>query len=76
MITFEKALEVVSQLPREQQEMLIEIVKKRSAEARRQEMIEECREALEEYQAGKLEAMSAQEAIADLHCYLHDNEGE
>ncbi|NEP14193.1 MAG: hypothetical protein F6K14_29165 [Symploca sp. SIO2C1] len=45
MITFENALEVVSQLPREQQEMFIEIVKKRSAEARRQEMIEECREA-------------------------------
>ena len=74
MITFENALEVVSQLPREQQEMLIEIVRKRSAEARRQEMIEECREALAEYQAGKLEAMSAEEAIADLRCYLQDNQ--
>ena len=74
MITFENALEVVSQLPREQQEMLIEIVRKRSAEARRQEMIEECREALAEYQAGKLEVMSAEEAIADLRCYLQDNQ--
>jgi hypothetical protein len=70
MITFEKVLEVVSQLPREQQEMLIEIVKKRTAEARRQEMIEECREALAEYQTGKLKGMSAREAITNLRCYL------
>ena len=76
MITFENALEVVSQLPREQQEMLIEILKKRSTELRRQEMVEECREALAEYQTGKLKAMSAEEAIADLRCYLQDNEGE
>ena len=76
MITFENALEVVSQLPREQQEMLIEILKKRSAELRRQEMVEECHEALAEYQAGKLKTMPAEEAIADLRSYLQDKEGE
>ena len=76
MITFENVLDLVSQLPREQQEMLIDIVKKRGAEARRQEMIEECREALAEYQEGKLKPMSAKEAIADLRRYLQDAEGE
>jgi hypothetical protein len=76
MITFENALEVVSQLPREQQEMLIEIVKKRCVEVRRQEFLRECREALAEYQEGKLVPMSAEEAIADLRRYLENSEDE
>ncbi len=74
MITFENVLEIVSQLPREQQEMLIEIVRKRMSEARRQEIMTECQEALAEYRTGKLKAMSATQAIADLRHYLEDNE--
>jgi hypothetical protein len=74
MITFENVLEIVTQLPREQQEMLIEIVKKRTIEARRQEMLEECREALAEYQTGNLKPMSATEVIAELRYYLEDND--
>ncbi len=56
MITFENALEVVSQLPREQQELLADIVKKRLVEVRRREIMEECREALAEYRTGNLKA--------------------
>ncbi len=74
MITFENVLEIVSQLPREQQEMLIEIVRKRMIEARRQEIMAECQEALGEYRTGNLKAMSATQAIADLRHYLEDNE--
>ena len=77
MITFENALEIVSQLPREQQEMLIYIVKKRMIEARRQEIMAECQEALTEYRTGKLPGMSATQAIADLrHYLLEDNKDE
>jgi hypothetical protein len=65
MITFENALEVVSQLPREQQELLADIVKKRTAEVRRLEIREECREALAEYRTGDLKPMSAEEAITE-----------
>lgn len=49
MITFENVLEIVTKLSREQQEMLIEIVRKRMIEARRQEILTECQEALAEY---------------------------
>ncbi len=49
MITFADALDVVSQLPIEQQEELIDIIKRRSAEARRRQILEECREGLAEY---------------------------
>ena len=76
MITFENALEIVSQLPREQQEMLIEIVKKRMIEDRRQEIMAECQEALREYRTDKLEGISATQAIADLRHYLEDNKHE
>jgi len=49
MITFEAALDAVSQLPIEQQEVLIDILKKRNTEARRNQILEECREGLAEY---------------------------
>ena len=70
MITFENALEVDSQLPREQQELLADIVKKRTTEVRRQEIRSECREALAEYRTGHLKPMSAEEVISELRCYL------
>lgn len=76
MITFENVLEIVTQLPREQQEMLIYIVRQRMIEARRQEILEECQEALAEYRTGKLKGMSANQAIADLRHYFVNNEDE
>ena len=53
--------------------MLIYIVKKRMIEARRQEIMAECEEALTEYRTGKLQGMPATQAIADLRHYLQDN---
>ncbi|MCA2642756.1 MAG: hypothetical protein EWV49_19480 [Microcystis aeruginosa Ma_QC_Ch_20071001_S25] len=76
MITFENALELVSQLPREQQEMLIEIVKKRCVEVRRQEFLRECQEGLTEYRSGNLQPMTVEDAIADLDRYLEDSEDD
>ncbi len=52
MITFEEALEVVSQLPIEQQEALVNIVKQRYLETRRKEIAQECNAALAEYKKG------------------------
>jgi hypothetical protein len=74
MITFENALEMVDQLPIEQQEMLVDIIQKRHAEVRRREIIQECREALAEYREGNLEALTAEEAISDLRAYLNHSE--
>jgi hypothetical protein len=70
MITFESALDAVSQLSIDQQEMLIDILKKRNAEVRRREILEKCREGLAEYRSGVLKAQTAEEAIADLRSYV------
>ena len=74
MITFENALDAVSQLSIDQQEMLIDIIRKRNTELRRKQIIEECREGLAEYRSGVLKPMTAEEAIADLHSYLNEPE--
>lgn len=74
MITFEKVLDLVSQLSIEQQQLLIDIIKKRNAEVRRQEIVEECREALSEYREGNLTPLTAEAAIIDLRSYLNDSE--
>jgi hypothetical protein len=74
MITFEDALDVVSQLSVEQQEELIDIIKRRNAEVRRRQILEECREGLAEYRSGTLKPQTAKEAIADLRSYLESPE--
>lgn len=71
MITFEEALEVVSQLPIEQQRILVDIVKRRYQETRRKEIAQECHEALTEYREGNLVSQTPQEAISDLHTFLN-----
>jgi hypothetical protein len=74
MITFEGALDAVSQLSIDQQEMLIDILRKRNAEVRRLQILEECREGLAEYRSGVLMAQTAEEAISDLRSYLDSSE--
>jgi hypothetical protein len=73
-MTFESVLEAVSQLPREQQEILADIVKKRCVEVRRQEFLRECQEGLAEYREGNLKSMTVEEAITELHRYLQEDE--
>jgi hypothetical protein len=75
-MTFENVLEAVSRLPREQQEILADIVKKRCLEMRREEILQESKEALAEYRAGNLKPMTAEEAIAELHRYLQEDDDE
>ncbi len=74
MITFENALDAVSQLSIDQQEMLIDIIRRRNTELRRNQILEECREGLREYRSEVLKPMTAEEAIADLHSYLDESE--
>ncbi len=74
MITFESALDAVSQLSIDQQETLIDILRKRNAEVRRRQILEECREGVAEYRSGVLKSQSAEEAIAYLRGYLDSSE--
>jgi len=66
MVTLENILELANQLTDEQQEMLSEIVKNRLRETRRKQIIQDCHEAIAEFKAGGLKAMTAQEIIAEL----------
>ena len=70
MITFESTLDAVSQLSIDQQEILIDILRKRNAEVRRRQILEECREGWAEYRSVVLKSLTAEEAIADLRSYL------
>ncbi len=74
MITFESALDAVSQLSLDQQEILIDILRKRNAEVRRRQILEECHEGLTEYHSGVLKVQTAEEAIVDLRSYLNSED--
>lgn len=70
MSTFEQILDQVSELPIDQQELLIDIVQRRTKDVRRQELAKTSKEALAEYQTGHLNPQTAEEAIAELRTYL------
>jgi hypothetical protein len=53
-ITFNDALEIVESLPQEQRESLIEIVKSRLIEERRNKLAQSIKEAREEYARGEV----------------------
>jgi tryptophan 2,3-dioxygenase len=76
MVTLENVLELANQLTDEQQEMLYEIVRKRLYESRRKQIIKDCHVAIDEFKAGGLKPMTAQEAIAALELHLNTPEIE
>ncbi|MFZ1401158.1 MAG: hypothetical protein WAS33_29910 [Candidatus Promineifilaceae bacterium] len=73
-ISLDEALETVMQLPPEQQEMLIDIVRHRQIERRRQEMAEDAQQSLAAYQAGEYKPQSAVQIIRELHLGLDEDD--
>jgi len=74
MNTLDQVLETASQLPREQQEMLINILQKRLYESRRIEIATDAQQTLTEFRAGKFQHQSAEDAIIALRECLHEPE--
>ena len=74
MVTLDQSLDMVLQLTPEEQDMLIEIVKKRQIELRRKEIAISAREAIAEYRAGKTKPESADEVILKLHQSLNEKD--
>ncbi|ELS00087.1 hypothetical protein [Gloeocapsa sp. PCC 73106] len=70
MKTFEELLELVTELPIDQQELLIDIVGRRTTEIRRKELAKSSQSALAEFKTGNLKAQTAIEAIIELRTYL------
>jgi len=73
-VTLQQALDTVEQLPFDQQEMLLEILKRRHIEIRREAIAAEAEQARIDFHAGLLKPLSADEAIAELREFLNEPE--
>ena len=71
-ITLDRALNVAMQLTREQQEMLIQTLRNRQIEQRREEIAANAAEALHAFHEGELIDETADELIARLHMSLNN----
>lgn len=71
--TLDQAIDSAMQLRPDQREMLVDILMRREAEARRQEMADDARRSLASFRAGETQAQSAEEVIEELRLFLeHD----
>jgi hypothetical protein len=75
-VTLDKALDTVMQLPPDQQEMLLDIVRSRHIERRRQEIAEYAQQSLAAFRAGQLKPQTASEVIAELRREMDDDAEE
>lgn len=66
MITLEQALLTVNQLPLEEREMLLEIVRNQMIETYRQQMAEDAKNSIEMFHQGNLKSQSLESIIAEL----------
>lgn len=71
-ITLDQALDTVMQLPKDEQEMLLEIIRRRHIEVRRREIADDAQTARAAFKAGKLPAQSADAVIAELRQTVSD----
>lgn len=74
MLTLDQVLETASQLPIDQQQMLIKILQSRNIESRREEIARDAQKSLADFKAGKLKAQSVDEIVAELRQSLDDSE--
>lgn len=70
MTTLNEVLDAVMELPAEQQQMLIQIVRQRTNENRREEIAQAAQVSISEFRSGKLKAQTAAEVISDLRLLL------
>lgn len=70
MITLDKALDAAMNLSFSERIRLVEILSKRLIQERRHEIAKEVKEATELYDAGKLQSLTADEALNQLHAIL------
>ncbi len=63
---FQKVLETVEALPLEEQEILIDIIEKRISQKKRAKLVQEVREAQQDYAEGRVQRGSVADLIAEL----------
>ena len=65
-VTFDKALEIIESFPEEQRESIIEIVKHRLAEERRERLAQTIKEAREEFDRGEVRRGSVDDLLREI----------
>ncbi len=74
MTTLNEVLDAVMGLPAEQQEMLVQIVRQRTIENRREEIAQAAEVSIAEFRSGKLKVQTAAEVISGLRLLLETEE--
>lgn len=74
MSTLDQVLEIASQLPYKQQEILIKILQNRHNQSRRAEIAVDGQQSLADFRAGNFQPQSAKSVIAELRQTLDDAE--
>lgn len=64
--TFQEALEIVESLPQDQQENLINIIRRRLIEHRREALAEQIKEAREEYKRGEVRRGTVDDLLREI----------
>jgi hypothetical protein len=70
MVTLEEAISTVNQLPIDQREMLLEIVKNQMIEAQREEIAKDAKDAIAAFHRGDLKPQPIENIIAELQATL------
>ncbi len=70
--TLDYAIDVAMELSIEQQEMLVEILRRRHVEARRREIAKDAQKSLDAFHRGELKPQSAEAVIRELHQALDE----
>jgi hypothetical protein len=66
-VTLNRVLELADKLPDEDQELLLDLLRRRRAEAWRKQLAADIRQARSDYRSGKLKSESVDELITRLH---------
>ncbi len=76
MNKLDQVLEEVMELSLEQQEILVQVIKNRIKESRREQIALDVKISLAEFESGKLKIQTASEAIQELREYMDNPELE
>ena len=69
-VTLNQVLQLTRKLPGEDQDMLVELVRRTRSEQWRKSLAKDARKAERDFSAGKLKSEPVEELISRLHCKL------
>jgi hypothetical protein len=72
--TLDEVIDAAMQLPDDQREQLVSILRMRQLEARREEIARDAQDSLARFRAGELQPRPVEEALKELHQSLEDEE--